>query len=91
MKLHIVSDLHNEFTPHQPAPEVAAAADVIVLAGDIDLGTKELAWARDAFPNREVVYVAGNHEFSITIGTSCRLICAQKRGPSEFISLRTGL
>lgn len=63
MKLHILSDLHNEFAPHQPDPTAAAAADVIVLAGDIDLGTKGLTWAREAFPNHEIVYVAGNHEF----------------------------
>jgi predicted phosphodiesterase len=63
VKLHILSDLHNEFAPHQPNPTAAAAADVIVLAGDIDLGTKGLTWARDAFPNHEIVYVAGNHEF----------------------------
>lgn len=63
MKLHILSDLHNEFAPHQPDPTIAAAADAIVLAGDIDLGTTGLIWARDAFPNHEIVYVAGNHEF----------------------------
>lgn len=63
MKLHILSDLHNEFSPHQPAPEAVAAADVVVLAGDIDLGTKGLIWAREAFPNHEIIYVAGNHEF----------------------------
>ena len=63
MKLHILSDLHNEFVPHQSDPEAVAAADVIALAGDIDVGTKGLIWAREAFPNNEIVYVAGNHEF----------------------------
>lgn len=63
MKLHILSDLHNEFAPHQPDPTAAAAADLIVLAGDIEVGTKGLIWARDAFPNHEIIYVAGNHEF----------------------------
>lgn len=63
MKLHILSDLHNEFAPHQPDFEAVAAADVIVLAGDIDVGLKGLIWARESFPNHEIVYVAGNHEF----------------------------
>lgn len=63
MKLHILSDLHNEFAPLQPDSEAVAAADVIVLAGDIDVGLKGLIWARESFPNHEIVYVAGNHEF----------------------------
>lgn len=63
MKLHILSDLHNEFVPHQPNPEAVAAADVIVLAGDIDVSIKGLTWARETFSNHEIVYVAGNHEF----------------------------
>lgn len=63
MKLHILSDLHNEFVPHQPDTEAVAAADVIVLAGDIDVGIKGLIWAREAFTDHEIVYVAGNHEF----------------------------
>jgi len=37
-------------------------ADVVVLAGDIDRGTKGVAWARQAFPDMPVLYVAGNHE-----------------------------
>lgn len=41
-------------------PEVAA--DVVVLAGDIDCGTKGVAWARQAFPDVPVLSVAGNHE-----------------------------
>ncbi len=63
MKLHILSDLHIEFAPHQPDPEAVAAADVIVLAGDIGVGLKGLIWARESFPDHEIVYVAGNHEF----------------------------
>ena len=62
MKLHILSDLHNEFGHYLPSP-TSAEADVIVLAGDIwkqDLG---IYWARKTWPNQEIVYVAGNHEF----------------------------
>jgi predicted phosphodiesterase len=34
-----------------------------VLAGDIDLTTAGIRWARRAFPHQQIVYVAGNHEF----------------------------
>lgn len=59
MRIRILSDLHREFS-HVPLPEVAA--DVVVLAGDIDRGTKGVAWARQTFPKSPVLYVAGNHE-----------------------------
>ncbi len=60
MKLHILSDLHVEFSPFDPP---ATAADVVVLAGDIHMGTRGIAWARAAFPRQTVIYLAGNHEF----------------------------
>lgn len=60
MKLHILSDLHLEFSTFKPP---ATDADVVVLAGDIWKGNKGVYWARDTFPHRPVVYVPGNHEF----------------------------
>jgi predicted phosphodiesterase len=60
MRLHILSDLHLEFGAFEP-PEVEA--DVVVLAGDTDRGLRGAAWARGAFQDRPVVYVAGNHEY----------------------------
>ena len=42
-----------------PAPN----ADVVVLAGDIHVGTAGLEWARQQFAGKPVVYVLGNHEF----------------------------
>jgi Icc-related predicted phosphoesterase len=59
MRIRVLSDLHREFG-HSRLPEVAS--DVVVLAGDIDRGTKGVAWARQAFPDVPVLYVAGNHE-----------------------------
>ncbi len=59
MRLHILSDLHLEFTDY--APEVRDA-DVTLLAGDIALGDAGLVWARERFPG-QVLYVAGNHEY----------------------------
>ncbi|HEP8062243.1 TPA: metallophosphoesterase [Pseudomonas aeruginosa] len=61
MKLHILSDLHNEFDGYEPSPS-ARLADVVILAGDIDVGLKGLEWADRTF-NCPVIYVPGNHEF----------------------------
>jgi predicted phosphodiesterase len=60
MKLHILSDLHFEFSYFE-SPDTDA--DVIVLAGDIDKGNKGVYWARRAFPDKPILYVPGNHEF----------------------------
>lgn len=61
MKLAIFSDLHNEFTPWIP-PESIKDADVVILAGDIDVGDKGILWAAKIF-SQPVIYVPGNHEF----------------------------
>ncbi len=34
-----------------------------ILAGDIATGANGIGWARTAFPDKEIVYVTGNHEF----------------------------
>ncbi|HEY0037870.1 MAG TPA: metallophosphoesterase [Longimicrobium sp.] len=60
MKIRVVSDLHLEFAAFDPPP---ADADVVVLAGDAAPGLRGLEWARTAFGDVPVVYVAGNHEF----------------------------
>ena len=63
MKLLALSDLHLEFAPFAPDPVAVAAADVVVLAGDIHQGARDMAWARRAFTGKRIIYVAGNHEF----------------------------
>ena len=60
MRIRVLSDLHREFGPIK-LPDVAA--DVVVLAGDIDRGARGVTWARIRFPDTPVLYVAGNHEF----------------------------
>jgi predicted phosphodiesterase len=60
MRLHILSDLHLEFGPIDIPP---TNADVVVLAGDVHVGTNGLGWIRAKFQNQQVVYVLGNHEF----------------------------
>ncbi|KVP17242.1 metallophosphoesterase [Burkholderia ubonensis] len=60
MRIHLLSDLHNEFgARYQPA---ILDADVTVLAGDIDVKGRGVAWARDTFAGH-VLYVPGNHEY----------------------------
>lgn len=59
-KLHILSDLHLEFSTFEPP---ATDADVIILAGDIGKGNKGVYWARQTFPDKPILYVPGNHEF----------------------------
>ena len=64
MKIRILSDLHLEHSHrHPPFALPAADADVVVLAGDIDNGTRAIDWAEATFPGRTVLYVPGNHEY----------------------------
>jgi predicted phosphodiesterase len=58
MRIRVLSDLHLEAAPFDPPP---AAADLVVLAGDIDNGPAAVEWAAAAF-DAPVIYVAGNHE-----------------------------
>ena len=60
MKLHVLSDLHTEFGDFNP-PETDA--DIVVLAGDIGVGTEGIEWGARQFPAIPIVYVPGNHEF----------------------------
>ena len=62
MKLLVLSDLHVEFSPFVPDAGVVAAADVVVLAGDIHAGAQVAAWGRKTFGDKPVVWVPGNHE-----------------------------
>ncbi len=65
MKIHLLSDLHNEFYPSLP-PEISQTeADLIVLAGDIDVGLNGLSWAISEAERlgKRILTVAGNHEF----------------------------
>ncbi|MBI1394914.1 MAG: hypothetical protein GC151_02950 [Betaproteobacteria bacterium] len=64
MKLQILSDLHLEYSDrHPPWTPAPTDADVVILAGDIDNGTRAIDWAERTFPERTVLYVPGNHEF----------------------------
>jgi Icc-related predicted phosphoesterase len=60
MQLQVFSDLHLESCIIKPVPK---KADVVVLAGDIHVGTAGIKWAKKTFRNCPVIYVLGNHEF----------------------------
>jgi len=66
MKLLLLSDLHLTHAPFNPVVDgqrVDEHVDVVVLAGDIQEGLVGFRWARETFPNKPIVKVAGNHEF----------------------------
>lgn len=60
MKLWILSDLHLEYGGIV-LPKINA--DVVILAGDIDVEGNGLEWALETFPDVPVLYVFGNHEY----------------------------
>lgn len=60
MKILVLSDLHLEFA-NLPPP--ASKVDVVILAGDIWKKDHGIYWARSTWPDTEIIYVAGNHEF----------------------------
>lgn len=60
MRIQILSDLHIEFHPFELTP---TGADVIVLAGDINVGAAGVEWAIENIHGAQVVYVPGNHEY----------------------------
>jgi hypothetical protein len=54
MKLHILTDLHIEFGHFKPP---VTDADLVILAGDTDLQTKGITWAKEAFAGKPVICV----------------------------------
>lgn len=60
MKLHVLSDLHTEFSDFDPPN---TGADIVVLAGDIGVGTGGIEWAKRQFSDVPVLYIPGNHEY----------------------------
>ena len=48
----ILSDLHNEFSLFKPDVE-ECSVDVVILAGDIDKGSKGIYWARSQWPDKD--------------------------------------
>lgn len=65
MRLLILSDLHREIYANRDLKIDLAVSkpDVVILAGDIDKGSRSIEWASKTFAGLPVLYVAGNHEF----------------------------
>ena len=60
MKIQIISDLHQEFGCSILNFE---NADIVVFAGDVNIGTKGIEWLKTEIPTIPVIYVLGNHEY----------------------------
>jgi len=61
MKIQYMSDVHNEM--NSTLIYQKTDADVVILAGDIDIGSDGLRWAMQNIQNKPVLYVVGNHEY----------------------------
>ncbi len=60
MKVQIISDLHQEFG----ITEVDfKQADLVIFAGDTNLGIKGIEWIKKQIKNTPVIYILGNHEY----------------------------
>jgi predicted phosphodiesterase len=65
VRLWILSDLHLELTRGWDLPSGADRPDfdVLVIAGDlVPKMERGVAWLRERVPDRDVIYIAGNHE-----------------------------
>lgn len=60
MRIQVISDFHREFGFMDISFE---GADLVVLAGDINLGTKGIEWIKSTITDIPVIYVVGNHEY----------------------------
>jgi len=72
MKIYLTSDVHTEKANRKFIPtfdyeclqlNYPQDADVIILAGDVGEWINGIEWSRNCFKNKEIIYVAGNHEF----------------------------
>ena len=60
MKIRLLSDIHIEFADFKAS---TTGADVVILAGDIHVGTKGIDWINAQAFDCPVIYVLGNHEY----------------------------
>ncbi len=60
MQIQLFSDLHIEFEELSISCE---KADVVVLAGDIEVGIKGVEWIKRQNIKCPIIYVLGNHEY----------------------------
>lgn len=60
MRIQIISDLHQEFGYSELNFD---KADVVILAGDTNLGIKGIEWIKKTITKQPVIYILGNHEY----------------------------
>lgn len=60
MKVKLLSDLHIEF---EELYTTFDGADVVVFAGDVNIGTKGIEWIKRQNIACPIIYVLGNHEY----------------------------
>ncbi len=69
MQICLISDTHSEFHHYQTLIDVMLQTwkgtdnTIIVAAGDIDQGSRGAKMLIDYFPNNQIIYVSGNHEY----------------------------
>ncbi|MDZ4391172.1 MAG: metallophosphoesterase [Gemmatimonadales bacterium] len=64
-RILLYSDLHREFPENRRTVDARlapAARDLVILAGDTDVGAAGVTWAAKRFPDTPVAFVLGNHE-----------------------------
>lgn len=59
--VHLLSDLHLEFSQHQPH-SATDRADIVLAPGDVWHKDRGIRMLRAMFPDQQVVTVSGNHE-----------------------------
>ncbi len=62
MNIQLFSDLHLEFERYEASFQ---NADVLVFAGDIEIGVKGIKWLENLATDKPIIYVLGNHEYYI--------------------------
>ncbi len=87
MKLALYSDLHLEFMRGSPWRPPELDVDLVILAGDIDVGSRGLEWADQTFSAWKrppvILYVAGNHEY---YGSDLNLMSEKLSKPRAGVS-----
>jgi len=89
MKLHIFSDLHREFGAISFPADVTsgALAELVLLAGDIDVKRRAVTWAARTFI-QPIAMVGGNHE---SYQDSLYAMIAESRKQAEAATLARGV
>lgn len=88
MRIQVLSDLHLEHSDYSAT--LASDTDLVVLAGDISVGTAGVIWAKEQFPGLPVLYVPGNHEYyTHDIGELNAALAEEAAGSNVHVLMNT--